>query len=46
MEVLSMKNFQTTESFQMHPSIFTDAEYFATWPDVNVEVFKVGCFLL
>lgn len=46
MEVLSMKNFQITESFQIHPSIFIDAEYLATWLDVNVEVFKVGCFLL
>lgn len=41
-----MKNFQITESFQIYLSIFTDAEYFATRPGVNVEVLKVGCFLL
>lgn len=46
-EVLCMKIFQTTMSFQIGLSVFIDAIYLASsaFPDVSIEVLKMDCFL-
>lgn len=42
-----MEIFKTTVPFQIGPSIFKDTAYLAslTFPGVNIEVLKMGCFL-